>query len=305
MQVSFQLPTRAVKHFEAWAGGHALAELGVAAEEAGFGAVAMTDHPFPPDAWLAAGGHHAFDPFVALSFLAAATSRVRLLTNLLVAGYRSPWLTAKALASLDLLSGGRVVVGVGAGYLEPEFAVLGADFADRGDRVDASLRALRLAWSGESVDSDDPHFPAHGHTALPRPTQRPGPPVWIGGNSRRARRRAAELGDGWMPFEQAEAQAVVTGTDVLSTVAELAERVGELRTLRRAAGRPETVDVCLAPQGHASAQEFADRAGHDADAWATAGVTWLGWESGARGFESCLAEIALVGSRLAAPLAAL
>src|SRR5207247_1106309 len=97
-----------------------------AGEAAGLDAVFGTEHPFPGDAWLAHGGHHALDPLVALSFAAAATTRLRLQTNLYIAAYRNPFLSAKAVATLDVLSGGRVILGVGTGHLGPEFVALGA-----------------------------------------------------------------------------------------------------------------------------------------------------------------------------------
>ncbi|MCW2530340.1 MAG: hypothetical protein JWM76_5200, partial [Pseudonocardiales bacterium] len=119
MEFSFQFPMRAMNHWEEWIEGHTLAELGQAAEAAGFDLVSSTDHPFPDERWLKGGGHHAFDPFVSLAFMAATTTRVRLLTMLVVSGYRHPYITAKAAASLDNLSGGRLVLGMGVGYSKP------------------------------------------------------------------------------------------------------------------------------------------------------------------------------------------
>ncbi|HEX8804534.1 MAG TPA: TIGR03619 family F420-dependent LLM class oxidoreductase, partial [Acidimicrobiales bacterium] len=246
MRFTLQFPMRAVARYGTWVGDGHLADVAALAEEAGFDAVAMTDHPFPEDAWLAAGGHHAFDPFVALSFMGAATRRVRLLTNVLVAPYRNPYLAAKAIGSLDVLSGGRAVVGLAAGYLRAEFAAVGADFDGRGGRVDAAVRAMRAAWTGTSVDHDDPHFGVHGHTMLPAPLQRPGPPIWIGGNSGRARRRAVELGDGWMPFPAPPPLARITGTAVLDSLDRLAALVAGVQERRAAAGAAP-LDVAFVP----------------------------------------------------------
>src|SRR5256884_3273244 len=148
-------------------------EIAAASEAAGFDAVFVTEHPFPGDAWLAHGGHHALDPLVALSFAAAATTRLRLQTNLYIAAYRNPFLSAKAVATLDVLSGGRVILGVGAGYLEPEFAALGVDFEERHELTDEALHAMEAARAGESVALDGRHFTATGNTMLPRPVQSP------------------------------------------------------------------------------------------------------------------------------------
>lgn len=296
MKINFQMPVHAVKHYQSWVGERDLADLAVAAERAGLDAVSMTDHPFPSDDWLAAGGHHAFDPFVALSFMAASTSRIRLLTNLIVAGYRSPYLTAKAAASLDLLSGGRVTLGLGAGYQAAEFRALGADFGSRGTLFDAALEAMRAAWTGESVSVPDGPFPADGHTALPRPAQRPHPPLWIGGNSRRARRRAAEHADGWMPFQQPPAMASITGTEALTGIDKLAEWIAELKTLRSDLGRSGPIDVCFAPHGTRTGEELIEYLEEHGSACEEAGVTWITWESRARSLDQCVADLETAGA---------
>ena len=140
MRYNLMFPMRAVKHWNRWCEGATIGDVAKLVEEAGFHAFSMSEHPYPDKDWLAKGGHHAFDPFVSLSFAAAATTRIRVMTYLLVSGYRSPYLTAKGAASLDLLSGGRFTLGTGAGYLKSEFEALGARFrpprspARRGDR---------------------------------------------------------------------------------------------------------------------------------------------------------------------------
>ncbi len=128
MKISLGLPTQRVDRPEEFGTGSAVAEMARAAETAGFDAVYVTEHPVPGTAWMRTGGHHAFDPFVALAFAAAATERLRVQTHLCVLPYRNPFLTAKAAASLDALSGGRLILGVGTGYLEVEFEALGVDF---------------------------------------------------------------------------------------------------------------------------------------------------------------------------------
>ena len=202
MRVSLGLPTHRVDGELATAEG--IADVAAAAETAGFDAVFVTDHPAPSDRWLATGGHHALDPFVALSFAAAATTRLRLHTNLLVLAYRNPFHSAKAIATLDALCRGRMIVGVGAGYLEPEFEALGVDFGQRNELTDEAIVTMRAAWRGESVTASGVGWHAAGNTVRPTPAQQPGPPIWVGGNSHRAIRRAVELGDGWTPERLAE-----------------------------------------------------------------------------------------------------
>jgi probable F420-dependent oxidoreductase len=187
--------------FVDWETGYAgadLTEVAVLAEELGFDAISCADHPFPSDASIAEGGFQDFDPFVTLSFFAQATTRIRLLTSVLVAGHRNPYMTAKSVASLDLFSAGRFTLGIAAGYRRAEIEALGGSWADRGRRLDEQLDVMEKAWTGQPVFHDGPAFPALGHTMLPRPRQRPRPPIWIGGHSDAALRRAARF-EGWMP----------------------------------------------------------------------------------------------------------
>ncbi|MDV6264928.1 LLM class F420-dependent oxidoreductase [Rhodococcoides yunnanense] len=298
MKLNYQFPTGAVKHWETWIGAHEFAEIAVAAEANGFDIVSTTDHPFPSEEWLASGGHHSLDPFVALSFMAAATTRIRLMTFILVAGYRNPYATAKSVASLDLLSGGRLVAGMGAGYQANEFEVLGASFADRGPRFDEAIVAMQEAWSGEVIHRDGPFFPAHAHQMLPRPAQRPGPPIWIGGNSKASIRRVAEVADGWLPFEQSVAQSVITNTPPLET-GQLAERIAQIREKRAELGRTPEFEVCFTPTARRDADEMADALAEQTGALSEAGVTHISVESKTRSMDACLREIELLGTRLA------
>lgn len=249
MRVSYGLPTHRIDRGEEFLAPGAIGELAAAAEAAGLDAVYTTDHPFPDDRWLAHGGHHALDPLVALAFAAAATTRIRIHTNLFVPAYRNPFVAAKGLATLDVLSGGRLIVGVGAGYLEGEFAALGADFAGRNDRLDEALSAFEAAWSGESVTAEGPGYRAEGNTMLPRPRQRPRPPLWIGGNSRRAIRRAVESADGWCPFPSPPRLAAHTRTAPLASADDLGEALAYARSHAAAVGRTAPLTVCFVPDG--------------------------------------------------------
>jgi len=249
-----------------------------AAEEAGFDAVAVTDHPFPQDEWMRSGGHHALDPFVALSFAAAATERIRLLTFIYVVTYRNPFLSAKAAATLDVLSGGRFVFGLAAGYLEPEFAALGVPFAERDELADEAIRAMKAAWSGAGVSFEGRHFAAHGHTALPRPLQQPHPPIWVGGNSKRAIRRAVELGDGWMPIFNPAQHASRRRTPAIESAADIRARLDYAEELAARAGRTVPLEVVITARGLAAfgtpqfeRQKFVD----DVAELKAAGVTYL------------------------------
>jgi probable F420-dependent oxidoreductase len=268
MRVSLGLPTHRLDRAEEFLSAAAVAELAKAAEAAGFAAVFVTDHPAPPATWIEGGGHHTLDPLITLGFAAAATTTLRLQTNLYVPAYRHPLLSAKTIATLDVLSGGRVILGVGAGYLEGEFAAVGADFEHRNDVLDDALRTMRAAWSGEVTD---------GVLSHPRPMQPQGPPVWVGGNSRRAIRRAVELGDGWVPMPSPAKAAKALRTPGLESHDELAARIAMLRELAAEAGRTDPLDIVFMPSGldmFAKATPDHSRVLDDVHALAALGVTW-------------------------------
>ena len=168
-----------------------IGEIAAAAEHAGFAAFALTEHPMPGANWLEHGGHQTLDPFVGLAFAAAATERLRLLTYLAVVPYRNPFLLAKSASSLDRLSGGRFILGVGTGYHKTEFHSLGVDFEERNALFDEALDVFPLAWSGDPFTWKGRHFDARDVVQRPRPAQDP-IPIWIGGNSKLTRRRVAE-----------------------------------------------------------------------------------------------------------------
>jgi probable F420-dependent oxidoreductase len=224
--------------------GAGVAAVARTAEASGFHAIGFTDHPAPSQRWLDGGGHDALDPFVALAFAAAATEHLRLIPNVIVLPYRNPFIVAKAASSLDVLSGGRFTLAVGAGYLKGEFAALGVDHAERNELFDEALRVLRTIWTTDDVTTEGRHFSARGITSHPRPASRPHPPIWIGGNSAAARQRVADHGDGWAPFPAAPLVARTARTVALDTLDALADAVDDLRTRVAAADRdPGQIDI--------------------------------------------------------------
>jgi probable F420-dependent oxidoreductase len=277
MRVSFGLPTHRVDVPELVTA-NAIATLARAAEDAGFDAVFVTEHPFPGDEWLGTGGHHALDPFVALSFAAAVTSRIRLQTNLVIPAYRNPFLVAKAAASLDHLSGGRLILGIGSGYLRTEFEALGVDFDERNELTAEAIAAMRAAWTGRSVTMQGRHWNATANTMLPTPVQRPGPPIWIGGNSGAAMRRAVEVADGWTPLLAPARMSARVHTRPIESVSDLAARIDEARAYAASIGRATPLEVAFNPagaMGGGAATEAGPRLVEHAAELAAAGVTHL------------------------------
>ncbi|QNP72080.1 LLM class F420-dependent oxidoreductase [Streptomyces roseirectus] len=199
-----QLPVQSqsriyVEPWELDAGAAELTAVARAADEAGFAYVACCDHVAIPRRLADAMGTVWYDPVATLAHLAAVTTRVRLLSHVAVAALRHPLLTAKQYATVDHLSGGRLILGVGAGHVQEEFAALGVDFARRGAVLDETLDALRAALGPDEFVSHQGELYAYEDLGQrPRPVQAH-VPVWVGGSSPAAVRRAALKGDGWLP----------------------------------------------------------------------------------------------------------
>jgi len=175
-----------------------------AAEAAGFESLWGGEHVVLPDPQAPPSplgpGDRIVDPVVALAFLAAVTTRVRLGTGIIILPQRNPLVLAKELATLDVLSNGRLIFGVGVGYLEPEFRALGAPFEDRGRVADEYLAAIRAIWT-QDKPAHHGRFAAFDKVqAHPQPVQKPTPPIVIGGHTPPAFRRAVEQGHGWYGF---------------------------------------------------------------------------------------------------------
>lgn len=228
-----QLPVQSqstvyVQPWEVDSGPTELSALARAADRAGAFYVAVCDHvaiPRPSDETMSATW---YDTVATLGWLGALTEQVHLLSHVLVLAYRHPLMTAKAFATLDRLTGGRAILGVGAGHLESEFRLLGVDFESRGPAVEAAVEVIRVAFAEDYPTVGGPGAEV-GVGMLPRPARPGGPPIWIGGSSPAAIRRAARFGDGWLPQGPPK-----TG---MRAAIEL------IRTERRAAGLPEPFDM--------------------------------------------------------------
>jgi probable F420-dependent oxidoreductase len=170
------------------------------AEQLGYDAVWFADHIVVPDYAAGLYGETFYEPLTAMAFGMGFTSRLRFGMDVMVVPYRPAIPTAKVLASLDALSGGRVILGAGVGILRGEFEALEVPYAARGAITDEYLRAFRELWHASQPSFRGEHVRFGALRFSPQPVQRPSIPIWIGGNSGRARRRAAELGDGWHPF---------------------------------------------------------------------------------------------------------
>lgn len=204
LSYGMQLPVQSqsaiyAEPWEAGAGPADLAEIARTADRAGFAYIASCDHVAIPRRLAEGMSTVWYDPVATLAFLAGVTERVLLMSHVAVVGLRHPLATAKQYATLDHLSGGRLILGVGAGHVREEFEVLGADFDGRGPVLDETVEALRAALGPEEYpEFAGERFSFAGLGQLPRPAQER-VPIWVGGSSPAAVRRAAVRGDGWLP----------------------------------------------------------------------------------------------------------
>jgi probable F420-dependent oxidoreductase len=202
-----------VADWERTCGAAELAAIAEAADRSGFHYVAVCDHVAIPRDLAGAMGTTWYDPVATLGFLAGRTERVHLLSHVYVAPLRPPLQSAKSFATLDQLSAGRVIVGVGTGHVRGEFEALGVDFTRRGRLLDEAIDVLRESLAEEFV----------GDLGLrPRPVQSPRPPIWVGGSSPAALQRVAERGDGWLPQGTPRDQM----PEQIATIREHMERLG-------------------------------------------------------------------------------
>ncbi|MEU5835376.1 TIGR03619 family F420-dependent LLM class oxidoreductase [Streptomyces diacarni] len=242
LSYGIQLPVQSqstlyAEPWEATAGPAELLAVARAADRHGFAYLACCDHVAIPRRLAGAMSTVWYDPVATLSFLAAATERAALLSHVAVVGLRHPLATAKQYATLDHLSGGRLILGVGAGHVREEFEALGADFAARGAVLDETVDALKAALGPDEFPVwQGARFSFSGLGQRPRPAQRPRPPLWVGGSSPAAVRRAALRGDGWLPQG-----------DPREALAAKIERIRRLRGEARLDGQPFTVGALAEP----------------------------------------------------------
>ena len=244
-----------------------LAIIAKHAEELGYHMVLFGDHivvpchitsPYPytaDGAFPGSGSGEAMEQLTVLAFLAGQTHTIRLVTSVIIVPHRNPLVAAKALATLDVLSKGRLIVGIGVGWMREEFEALGLPpFADRGAVTDEYLRAFKELWTSENPTFEGQYCRFANIDFLPKPVQQPHPPIWVGGESQRALRRTASLANGWYPIG-------ANPRFPMGTPAQLAIGIERLAAYAREAGRNpaeldiiyRTPDYTLRSNGHAAA----------------------------------------------------
>jgi probable F420-dependent oxidoreductase len=225
MHVAVEFPLAAHR----W-GTDALLELARGIEDAGYDEIDLFEHvtvghPIPGRSESREAAPELLEPLVTLGAISAVTHRIRLGTGILVLPQRQPALVAKQVATLDVLSNGRVRLGVGVGWQRSEYESLGVPFAERGRRIDEAITLMRRYWTQPSVTFHGQFYRAEAMGMDPKPVQPGGPPIWLGGDSEAALHRVGRLGDGWMAMADSD-EAVVTAPEKLATIRAAAEAAG-------------------------------------------------------------------------------
>jgi len=225
MHVAVEFPLAAHR----W-GADAVLELARGIEDAGYDEIDLFEHvtvghPIPGRSETREAAPELLEPLVTLGAISAVTHRIRLGTGVLVLPQRQPALVAKQVATLDVLSNGRVRLGVGVGWQRSEYESLGVPFAERGRRIDEAITLMRRYWTEPSVTFHGQFYRAEAMGMDPKPVQPGGPPIWLGGDSEAALHRVGRLGDGWMAMADSD-EAVVTAPEKLATIRAAAEAAG-------------------------------------------------------------------------------
>jgi probable F420-dependent oxidoreductase len=226
MKIGIMLP-----NYAQWLGSRALKDIVRHAEASGYDSLWVNDHVLLPTDRAALYGNGFKDPYPTLAYCAALSDTLLLGTSVSVVPYRNPIVTAKMVASIDVLSEGRVIFGVGSGHEAGESQALGIPYAERGAMTDEYLNAMIAVWTQELCEFHGRYVDFSAMKPILKPVQQPYPPIHVGGRSRRAMRRAVELGQAWHPSALAPDQ--------------LEERIAVLRTMEASRQRTEPVEISL------------------------------------------------------------
>jgi probable F420-dependent oxidoreductase len=276
------LNPRAHGTWEEAAGLPELTALAEAADRLGYHHLTCSEHVAVPVEAAQRRGARYWDPLATLGYLAARTTQIQLATHVLVLGYHHPLEIAKRYGTLDVVSGGRLILGVGVGSLEEEFVLLEAPFADRGDRADDALRALRASLGVREPSYFGSHYGYDGFVVDP-PATRTDVPIWIGGRSYRSLRRAVELADGWAPF------GVTPG--------QIGDWTSRARDTEAWAARERPLEIVLYPDPQIDPVGDPDGTARMLERYAEAGATMLNLRFRARSVQDCLDQLEAMAGR--------
>lgn len=273
--------------WEVAAGPDELARIAREADRLGYHHLSCSEHAAIPRPTAETRGGRYYDPAATLGFLASITERIRLLTHVVVLPYHHPLAVAKRYATLDVLSRGRVILGVGVGSLAEEFQLLGVEFEGRGTRYEDALRALRAGLAGPAPAYAGPYYRFSDFILDPAPVQER-VPIWIGGRSRRSLRRALVFGDGWDPFGL--------------SLEDLEDLLRQARAWPEWGKRAEPFDLALAPERpfDVSSPAGVEKAVGLVDRYRRAGATVLNLRFRSSSLEHFLEQLDIFQQKVAA-----
>jgi probable F420-dependent oxidoreductase len=280
-----------------------LIDLALAAEEAGFAGVGLDDHPATPESWRPRDRPQpaGFDPLIGLAAVAGATTTIKLVTYAMDIPYRNPLITAKGVATLDLISKGRLILGTATGYVEEEARAVGTDFARRNERFDEAIEVCKRAWLGDPFDYEGEGFTASNVSVQPPTVQKPHPPIWIGGNSDRAMRRVAAGCQGWMPLGYRAGSPISLRSPPMDTAEQVQTRMNRLQRYLEEAGRDDPVEILFG--GGAIVGRPAAEALDRLQELAAIGVTWVPLHGRETSLQEAKDGIRRMGEELVRPMA--
>ena len=273
MKFAFAFPYGRITRYASYRERETFIHMIKKADEWGFDAFAAGDHLFMPRYWRHVATEVWFDPFTFLSYV-AGISNLKVLTDIVVVPYRTPFHTAKAVATLDFMTGGKVIFGAAVGYLEGEFSTLKVPFRERGPMTDEYLEIMKLLWTSDNPRYEGKYFRFSDISFWPKPVQKPHPPIWIGGRTRLSMRRAVRHGNGWIPFNLDLAGL----QDAMPFFEELWEEAGERREAFQIVMRADRANVTGSPIRSAQRQPFwgsPDQIIEDVEAHIRAGTTYF------------------------------
>ncbi len=278
MRFTMEYPIRSHVDGGAWLRPENVKRFAQHVEKVGMSALAVTDHPAPSRKWLDGGGHETFDPYAALTFLAAVTTNLKLMTRLIVVPYRNPLVQARSMMTVDVLSSGRSIFALGVGYLRSEFLALGVNFEERNELFDEAVDVMKKVFVAESFEYNGKHFKSLSQCIVPTVVQTPHPPLWLGGNSKKTLERVAQWADGWSVLFGDAKVAQTSRTPAITCNADLRVTLVDLQARLERHGRT-LADIDLDVSSEAanmtnglSLQERLDRIAELKEM----GATWIG-----------------------------
>ena len=249
MKFILGVPTDHVDSIDEFGSSKAISEMAKAAEAKNYFGVFVTDHPAPPKKFIDAGGHHTLDPLITLTVAGTSTKNLRLLTNLYIISYRNPFLAAKAISTVDNLTKGRLILGVGAGYLKEEFDATGSDYANRGEVLNSHLETIQKIWGGQTVSMQTESYNAQEIISLPIPSAKDRKPQFNLGRRKLTKCETArsQIWEWMASYGYSQRHGEICRHEPITSIKDLNHGIQELTEQWQQEGHSSKPQVCIEP----------------------------------------------------------